>query len=106
MLIILSAGIFLSVIDIFIVNVAIPSIKKGIRGTDADMQLVIAMYLLGYAPFLLAGGRAGDVYGKKNIYVSIGTVTHQNATGNCPACKQEQFCGSNSSCLPLSDVFK
>ena len=82
MLIILSAGIFLSVIDIFIVNVAIPSIKKGIRGTDADMQLVIAMYLLGYAAFLLAGGRAGDVYGKKNIYVS-GMVLFTIASGFC-----------------------
>ncbi|PIG98788.1 hypothetical protein CS542_05795 [Pedobacter sp. IW39] len=50
-LIILSSSIFLSVIDIFIVNVAIPAIKKGIHGTDGDIQLVIALYLLGYAAF-------------------------------------------------------
>ncbi|MCF0041996.1 MFS transporter [Dyadobacter fanqingshengii] len=82
LLIILSAGIFLSVIDLFIVNVAIPSIKKGIHGTDADMQLVIALYLLGYAVFLLAGGRVGDVYGKKNAYVT-GMVFFTIASGFC-----------------------
>lgn len=69
MLSIISTGIFLSVIDIFIVNVAVPSIKKGIHGSDTDIQLVIALYLLGYAVFLIAGGRAGDFYGKKKVYI-------------------------------------
>ncbi|MBB5638180.1 MFS family permease [Pedobacter cryoconitis] len=69
LLIILSSSIFLSVIDIFIVNVAIPSIKKGIQGTDGDIQLVIALYLLGYASFLITGGRAGDHYGKKKVFI-------------------------------------
>ncbi|MCF0062617.1 MFS transporter [Dyadobacter chenwenxiniae] len=82
MLMILSAGIFLSVIDIFIVNVAIPSIKKGVHGTDTHMQLVIALYLLGYAVFLLAGGKLGDVYGKKNVYVT-GMVLFTIASGCC-----------------------
>jgi MFS family permease len=69
LLIILSSSIFLSVIDIFIVNVAIPSIKKGIHGTDGDIQLVIALYLLGYAAFLITGGRAGDYYSKKSVFI-------------------------------------
>lgn len=69
LLIILSSSVFLSVIDIFIVNVAIPSIKKGIHGSDADIQLVIALYLLGYAAFLITGGRAGDYYGKKRVFI-------------------------------------
>lgn len=68
-LIILSSSIFLSVIDIFIVNVAIPAIKKGIHGTDGDIQLVIALYLLGYAAFLITGSRAGDYYGKKKVFI-------------------------------------
>ncbi|RAJ31098.1 MFS transporter [Pedobacter cryoconitis] len=69
LLIILSSSIFLSVIDIFIVNVAIPAIKRGIHGTDGDIQLVIALYLLGYAAFLITGGRAGDYYGKKRVFI-------------------------------------
>lgn len=56
--------------DIFIVNVAIPHIKTGIRGTDGDIQLVIALYLLGYAAFLVTGGRAGDYWGKKKVFIA------------------------------------
>src|SRR5580658_2932825 len=58
----------LSIIDVFIINVAIPAIKKGIHGTDAEVQLVIAGYLLGYAAFLITGGRAGDHFGRKKTF--------------------------------------
>lgn len=58
LLAIISSSVFLSVMDIFIVNVALPAIKEGVRGTDSDMQLVIALYLLGYTIFLVTGGRA------------------------------------------------
>lgn len=40
----------------------------GIHGTDSDIQLVIALYLLGYAIFLVTGGRAGDYFGKKKVF--------------------------------------
>ncbi|RBQ03989.1 MFS transporter [Pedobacter miscanthi] len=58
----------LSVIDVFIINVAIPSIKTGVHASDAQIQLVIAGYLLGYASFLITGGRMGDHYGRKRIF--------------------------------------
>lgn len=69
LLAIISSSVFLSVMDIFIANVAIPHIKTGIHGTDSDIQLVIALYLLGYAAFLVTGGRAGDYLGKKKVFV-------------------------------------
>lgn len=59
----------LSVIDVFIINMAIPSIKKGVHATDAGIQLVIAGYLLGYAAFLITGGRAGDHFGRKKVFI-------------------------------------
>jgi len=65
--IVLSAPL-LSVIDVFIINVAIPAIKKGVQATDAEVQLVIAGYLLGYAAFLITGGRAGDHFGRKKVF--------------------------------------
>jgi EmrB/QacA subfamily drug resistance transporter len=65
--IVLSAPL-LSVIDVFIINVAIPAIKKGIRANDAEVQLVIAGYLLGYAACLITGGRAGDHFGRKKVF--------------------------------------
>ncbi|UOE52147.1 MFS transporter [Mucilaginibacter sp. SMC90] len=58
----------LSVIDVFIINVAIPSIKAGVHANDAQVQLVIAAYLLGYAAFLITGGRSGDHYGRKRTF--------------------------------------
>lgn len=67
---IVCSAIFLSVIDLFIVNVALPSIKKGINGTDADMQFVIVMYIVGYASFLITGGRAGEYFGKKKVFLT------------------------------------
>jgi EmrB/QacA subfamily drug resistance transporter len=62
------AAPLLSVIDVFIINVAIPAIKKGLHGSDGEIQLVIAGYLLGYAAFLITGGRAGDHFGRKKVF--------------------------------------
>lgn len=67
LLIVLSAPL-LSVIDVFIINIAIPAIKKGVHATDGEVQLVIAGYLLGYAAFLITGGRAGDQFGRKKVF--------------------------------------
>lgn len=67
LIIVLSAPL-LSVIDVFIINIAIPAIKKGVYATDAQVQLVIAGYLLGYAAFLITGGRAGDHFGRKKVF--------------------------------------
>ncbi|ASK32310.1 MFS transporter [Chryseobacterium sp. T16E-39] len=67
-LVIVLAAPLLSVIDVFIINVAIPTIKKGIHATDGEMQFVIAGYLLGYAAFLITGGRAGDHFGRKKVF--------------------------------------
>ncbi|SHL05207.1 MFS transporter [Chryseobacterium polytrichastri] len=67
LIIVLSAPL-LSVIDVFIINIAIPSIKTGVHATDAEVQLVIAGYLLGYAAFLITGGRAGDHFGRKKVF--------------------------------------
>ncbi|WP_077433884.1 MFS transporter [Sphingobacterium sp. CZ-UAM] len=58
----------LYVIDIFIINIAIPTIKTNLQATDGEIQLVIASYLLGSACFLVTGGRAGDFLGKKRVF--------------------------------------
>jgi EmrB/QacA subfamily drug resistance transporter len=67
-LIIVLTAPLLSVVDIFIINVAIPAIKEGVHANNAQMQLVIAGYLLGYASFLITGGRSGDHFGRKRIF--------------------------------------
>lgn len=79
--IVLSAPL-LSVIDVFIINVAIPAIQKGVHATDAEVQLVIAGYLLGYAAFLITGGRAGDHFGRKKVFF-WGMFAFVMASGLC-----------------------
>lgn len=79
---IISSSIFLAVIDIFIVNGALPSIRKGIHGSDGDIQLVVALYLLGYAAFLITGGRAGDRFGKRKIFL-YGMIAFTLASAFC-----------------------
>ncbi|MBK1897789.1 MFS transporter [Chryseobacterium paridis] len=63
----------LTIMDIFIINVSIPSIQKDIHITNSEMQLIIASYLIGFASFLITGGRMGDLYGRKRIFI-IGLV--------------------------------
>jgi EmrB/QacA subfamily drug resistance transporter len=65
--ILLSAPL-LTVIDAFIVNIAIPSIEQGIHAGHAEIQLIIASYMLGYASFQITGGRAGDHFGRKKVF--------------------------------------
>lgn len=59
----------LTIVDIFIVNVAIPSIQKGLGSTPPDTQLIVAMYMIGFASFLIIGGKAGDHYGRKSVFI-------------------------------------
>jgi len=57
------------VLDGFIVNVAIPSIERELHASFAELQLVVAGYTLAYAVLLVAGGRLGDLYGRKRLFV-------------------------------------
>src|SRR5690606_7814215 len=59
----------LTIMDIFIVNIAIPSIQHGLDATHAEVQLLVAMYMIGFASFLIIGGKAGDHYGRKKIFL-------------------------------------
>lgn len=67
-LIVILAAPLLYVIDIFIINMAIPAIQSDLDASDSEIQLVIAAYLLGSAVFLIAAGRAGDYLGKKKVF--------------------------------------
>ncbi len=60
---------FLSVLDFFIVNISVPAIQSGLHASFAQVQLVIAGYGLTYAVFLITGGRLGDIYGRKRMFM-------------------------------------
>ncbi|MGG5211095.1 MFS transporter [Chryseobacterium sp. MIQD13] len=65
----LTAGAFLSPLDYFIVNMALPSIKRAFNASDHQLQMVVAIYGLTYAALVVCGGRLGDLYGRKKIFV-------------------------------------
>lgn len=57
------------VIDGFIVNVALPSIERHLQTSFGDAQLVVAGYTLSFAVLLVTGGRLGDIYGRKRLFL-------------------------------------
>lgn len=60
---------FMSLIDAFIVYVTVPSIKVNLHATDSQVEWVITAYLLAYAVLLVTGGRLGDIYGRKRVFI-------------------------------------
>ncbi len=79
--VILSATL-LGVLDFLIVNLALPSIKTTIGATDAQVQLVVALYGLSFAVCLITGGRLGDLYGRRRIF-QIGMAGFTLASALC-----------------------
>lgn len=63
-------GTFMAILDVFIVNVAIPSISKGLGASLGEIELVIASYTLAYAVLVITGGRLGDLYGYKYLFMT------------------------------------
>jgi len=65
----LSAVQFMVVLDIAIVNVALPSIKVDLGFSQANLQWVISAYALVFGGFLLLGGRAADLLGRRRVFL-------------------------------------
>ena len=67
-------GAFVTALDFFIVNVSVPSIRSNLHASFADIQLIIASYGLTYSVFLITGGRLGDIFGRKRMFMWAVTV--------------------------------
>ena len=65
---------FMNLVDVTIVNVAIPSIQQAFGANDSQIEWVIAIYMLTFALLLLPSGRMGDVFGKRQMFVAGVTV--------------------------------
>jgi EmrB/QacA subfamily drug resistance transporter len=68
-LLVLLVGPFLGVIDFFIANIGIPSIKSSLHAGFSEAELIIAGYGLTYAVCLITGGRLGDIFGRKRVFL-------------------------------------
>ncbi|MDT0390379.1 MFS transporter [Streptomyces dubilierae] len=70
------AGQFLVVLDVSVVNVALPSMRSGLGLSEQGLQWVVNAYAIAFAGFMLLGGRAGDLYGRKRMFlVGLGLFT-------------------------------
>src|SRR5438270_13026190 len=63
------AAQFMFGVDAFIVNVAIPTIAVELHASPAQIESVIAIYLIAYATLVVTGGRLGDIYGTKAVFI-------------------------------------
>lgn len=82
----LLAGAFLPIMDFFITNVALPSIDASLDASPAALELVIAGYGVAYAALLVLGGRLGDRYGRRRVFLAalVGFVVASAACGLAP----------------------
>src|ERR1700733_3844692 len=75
-------GTFMLLLDITIVNVALPDIQRALHSRFADLQWVVDAYALTLASFLLTAGSLADMYGRRVLYL-IGLVVFTGASALC-----------------------
>ncbi|MGA9859513.1 MAG: MFS transporter, partial [Solirubrobacteraceae bacterium] len=61
---------FMVILDVSVVNVALPAIRGGLHFSEVDLQWVVNAYTVTFAGFLLLGGRAADLLGRRKVFVS------------------------------------
>src|ERR1700716_4405790 len=83
-LLVLCLGFFMILLDLTIVNVAIPSIIDGLHAGLDEILWVLNAYILVYAVLLITAGRLGDMYGPKNLFLA-GLVRFTVASTACRA---------------------
>src|SRR6516164_6645344 len=70
----LAASFFMTVVDLTIVNVALPTIGRKLHFPEADLQWVVTAYALTFGGFLLLGGRAADLLGRRRLFMAGLTI--------------------------------
>src|SRR3954447_23201250 len=66
---VVGAALFMTILDVAIVNVAIPSIQKDLKIAESTVQWVITAYAITFGGFLLLGGRMADLLGRRRVFV-------------------------------------
>ena len=85
---VLCAGVLMIVLDTTIVNVALPSIREDLRFTETSLVWVVNAYMLTFGGFLLLGGRLGDLYGQRRVFL-VGLSLFTLASLACGLCNSQ-----------------
>jgi MFS family permease len=75
-------GVFITILDFFIVNVAIPAMQRDLHAGPAAVQWIVAGYGLAYGSGLVLGGRLGDVLGRRRMF-TVGLTLFTLASVAC-----------------------
>src|SRR2546421_7483253 len=81
-LVVLTTGFFMILLDTTIVNVAIPAMSAGLNATLDEILWVLNAYILVYAVLLITAGRLGDLFGQRNLF-AIGLAVFTMASALC-----------------------
>src|ERR1700753_2640869 len=68
-LLVLCGALFLDALDVSMMGVALPSIRDDLHMSTSSLQWVVSAYVLGYGGFLLLGGRAADLLGRRRVFL-------------------------------------
>ena len=79
---VVGAAFFMTILDVAIVNVAIPSIQEDLHIAESTVQWVITAYAITFGGFLLLGGRMADLLGRRRIFI-VGLVLFTLASLAC-----------------------
>ena len=89
-LMVLCAGVLMIVLDTTIVNVALPSIREDLRFAETALVWVVNGYMLTFGGFLLLGGRLGDLYGHRKLFL-LGITLFTLASLACGLASSQGF---------------
>lgn len=73
---------FMELLDTTIINVALPAIDADLQATSSQLEWMVSGYVLAFAVLVITGGRLGDIYGRKTIFI-IGLVGFTVASAAC-----------------------
>src|SRR3954464_8198660 len=87
---------FMVVLDATITNVALPSIKVDLGMSDANLQWIVNAYTLLFGGFLLLGGRAADLFGRRNLFLAGVALFSTASLVNGLASSEEMLIGARA----------
>lgn len=77
---------FMTLLDVSIVNVALPSVREGLHTTESELQWVLSGYALSFGLFLVPAGRMGDARGRRLVFM-VGLALFTLASAACGAAR-------------------
>jgi len=87
---VLAVAYFMTIIDLTIVNVALPTIGRKLHFPESDLQWIVTAYALTFGGFLLLGGRAADLLGRRRLFMA-GLATFTAASLACGLATTDGF---------------